>query len=352
MKFRNSEAGMKYVLEPMLFAFESNMSEQELTDYLDELLILDNWWDRHSENMYVSSTTSDVLWENRYYPIADTLKPLIEKYSINFIQYGDVNKIIDKMLNKTKKIESLYDEMCGVTNQTLKEEIQTMPHIKRSDELNEEFMKLLGNVFLASVNGGYNEKSFVVITKGISDWVCVEYEYEEIEGDEEKWALVEKKGVQEVNCKGSLSDFLNDKKTPFLLWKTAERKDDIDLGIRVSILQWKGERYISRIYDDYDFKIQDSFYDDYCNGHYYSKDQEIRSAIQAVMEAVTDQKLRKMHAIRTGKHGNDPQLRKNGYDAQRRDITTSIKLAYWKKGGEYKIANMKEHDIVECAWEQ
>lgn len=342
---------MKYVLEPMLFAFEPNMSEQELTAYWDELLALDGWWDQHREEMFVQDSTNDALWENSYYPLANTLKPLLVKYGIDHIQYDDVRRIIDKILTKSKMIESLFDEMCGITKQTLKQEFVVNPEVKRSEALNEELLKLLGNVFLAHANGGFDEKSFVIITKGITDIVHAEYEYEEIEGDEEEWALVEKTAKQEANCKGSLSEFLNDIQTPFLLWKTAERKDDLDLGIRVALLQASGADDMNDIYENYNFAIQNSFYQDYCDGHYQNKDPDIRSTIQAVIDAVMGNNLKKMHAIRVGKGGNDPQLTKNGYDAQRRNITTSIKLAYWKKANEFKIANMKEHDFVECSWE-
>ena len=61
--------------------------------------------------------------------------------------------------------------------------------------------------------------------------------------------------------------------------------------------------------------------------------------------------MAKVHAIRTGKGGNDPQLIINDYGAQRRIITTSIKLAYWKKGRELKFANMREHDFFDPTWE-
>ena len=105
------------------------------------------------------------------------------------------------------------------------------------------------------------------------------------------------------------------------------------------------------VYENYNFVLQDSFYEDYQNGHYRSKDQEIRSTIQSVTDAVTEQNMAKVHAIRTGKGGNDPQLMINDYGAQRRDITTSIKLAYWKKGRELKFANMREHDFFEPTWE-
>lgn len=220
--------------------------------------------------------------------------------------------------------------------------------MKRPLELHNELMKLLWHVFMAHVVGGYDEKSFVVITKGISDIVSIKYVYEELD---EHYELKERIDSSEVNCKDLLEDFLNDTATPFLLWKTALRKDDLDLGIRVAVMQQKGELDMASVYENYDFVLQNSFCEDYCNGHYQSKDQDIRSTIQSVTDAVTEQNMAKVHAIRTGKNGNDPQLKINDYGAQRRDITTSIKLAYWKKGREIKFANMREHDFFEPTWE-
>ena len=338
---------MKYVLEPMLFAFDEDLSKEELIDYLAQLQELDEWWNLHREDMYVQDTAGNVLWKHEYYPIVDTLKPLMMKHGIDFIQFGDVNRIIEKILNKSERIESLYDELCDMKRQTMSTEMKVNPRVTRREKLNEELMKLLWQVFLAHEVGGYDEKTFVVITKGISDIVRVEYEYEKI-GDNYELQVITSTSM--VNCKESLDAFLKDHFTPFLLWKTAEKKEDLDLGIRVSVYQVKGGDMASA-YSNYNFRIQNSFYEDYCDGHYKSKDQDIRSTIQAVTDAVTEQNLRKMHAIRIGKNGNDPQLVIQNYDAQRRDITTSIKLAYWKKGREFKIANMREHDLVDPTWE-
>lgn len=281
--------------------------------------------------------------------MVNTLKPLMTKHSIDFIQFGDVNRIIDKILNKSGRIESLYDDHCGMKRQTLVEELKVQPEVTRREELNDELMKLLWQVFMAHEVGGYDEKSFVVITKGISEIVSVEYEYEEID---ESIELQEKKATSAVNCKKSLNDFLKDKASPFLLWKTAEKKEDLDLGIRLSLFQVQEEKNLNCVYFNYNFKIQDSFCKDYINGHYKSKDSDIKSTIQAVTDALRDQNMRKVHAIRTGPEGNNPPLVVQDYFAQRRDITTSIKLAYWKKGRVFKIANMKEHDFFEPTWEQ
>ena len=339
---------MRYVLEPMLFAFEQDMAKEQLVDYLEELRTLDNWWDIHREDMFIQNTTNDILWANNYYPMANSLKPLMEKHNIDFIQYGDVNKIIEKILSKSMCINSLYDAICEMKSQTLSHPKNFHSKMKRPPELHNELMTLLWHIFMAHKVGGCDEKSFVVITKGISDIISIEYVYEELD---EHYELKERIGSSEVNCKDSLETFLNDRATPFLLWKTAEKKDDLDLGIRVSVLQHKAGSDMASVYEDYNFVLQDSFYEDYQNGHYRSKDQDIRSTIQSVTDAVIEQNLVKVHAIRTGKGGNDSQLTINGYGAQRRDITTSIKLSYWKKGRKLKFANMREHDFFEPTWE-
>ncbi len=339
---------MKFVLEPMIFAFDHDLSKQDLIDYLEELQALDEWWDLHRDEMYVQDTAGEILCSNSYYPLADTLKPLMEKYGIDFIQYGDVNRIIDKMLNKAKSVESLYSGLSGMKKRTFHRPISEISKVMRPREMDDGLQNLLWHIFMAHKLGGHDEKAFVILTKGVSDNVSVDYEYEVL--DENDGVQV-KSGASVVNCKSSLEDFLNDAQTPFLLWKTAEQKDDLDLGVKVSVAQLNGKADVKRICSVFNFTIQNSFYDDYCNGHYQCKDQDVRSAIQAVTDAVTDQNLRQTHAIRTGKKGNDPQLVLNGYGALRREITTSIKLAYWKKGCVYKIANMREHDFFEPTWE-
>ena len=340
---------MKYALEPMLFAFEQKLSKENLENYLMELLDLDYWWDNHKEDMFVQKNASDVLWGNGYYPMADSLKPLMKRHNINFIQYGDVNKIIEKMLTKSLYIDQLYDAaLCEMESQTLKHPLNVQSNRNRPSELHEELMTLLWHVFMAHEVGGCDEKSFVVITKGISDNVSIEYEYNKLD---EHCVVKKLVGSSMVNCKGSLKEFWNDTTTPFMLWKTAERKDDLDLGIRIAVLQKENKPDIISVSENYDFMLQNSFYEDYCNGHYNSKDKDIRSTIQAMTDAVTEQNMAQVHVIRTGMGGNDPQLKINDYGAQRRNITTSIKLAYWKKGRELKFANMREHDFFDPTWE-
>jgi hypothetical protein len=49
--------------------------------------------------------------------------------------------------------------------------------------------------------------------------------------------------------------------------------------------------------------------------------------------------------------GSSGQLKNSGYDAWRWFVTQSVKMMYWQRNSHYKFANVKEHDIFVCQWE-
>lgn len=342
---------MKYILEPLLFAFDKNSTKENLVEHLQELLILDDWWTAHKNEMYVLSTTGDTLCRNEYYPYVDYLKPILEKYNVDFVSYKDISKMMDKYLNKSHYIDKVCNnEMIGLIKREIIEPT-TFNTENRPDVLHEEFLKLLWYIICLRIINQDEEESYILIAKDISVIIKCNFKYEVIEEIDKKQSIIEHNITAKINCKSSITDFLNDKKSPFLIWKLAETKEDIDLGLRISIFQAKNLNYLNDTYTKCNFYIQNSFFADYCDGHYKSRPQDITSTLQAITDAVTDQNLRKMHAIREGKSGAAHDLVVNGYSAKRRDITTSIKVAYWKKGNEYRIANMKEHDLVDISEE-
>lgn len=337
---------MKYILEPLLFAFDQNTTEDELVEYLAELINLDDWWTNHKDEMYVLSNTGDVLCENGYYPLIESLKPLLDKYGIDFISYKDIGRMLDKYLNKSKYIDEVCNEQMIGLNGWKYEKPLTSDVSSRPKLLHEQFENILWDVACMRMIKEEDAETYVTIAKGISEDIKVKFKYETIETVDGKEVLLEKEECAVIYCKSSLTDFLKNAKTPFLIWKFAESKDDLDLGVRISVYQAKNMTSLDEAYVNYNFVIQQSFYDDFENGHYKNRESDITSTLQALTDAVTDKNLRKMHAIREGKSGASKDLVVNGYDAKRRDITTSIKVAYWKKGKEFRIANMKEHDLV------
>lgn len=337
---------MKYILEPLLFAFDKNSTKDSLIRHLQDLLVLDDWWTAHKKEMFVLSTTGEILCFNDFYPYVDYLKPVLEKHEITFVSYKDISKMLDKFLNKTNYIDKICEnEMIGLKHQSIIEPSAIITD-NRPKAFHKELLKLLWYITCHRIINNSEEESYLLIAKDITGAVKTNIIYESVEEKDNKPSIVEHNVTTVINCKSSINDFLRDENSPFLLWKLAETKDDIDLGLRISVFQTKNMNSLNDVYTTCNFCIQESFFEDYCNGYYKSRPQDITSTIQAVTDAVTDQNLRKMHAIREGKSGAAKDLVVNGYSAKRRDITTSIKVSYWKKGNDYRIANMKEHDLV------
>lgn len=93
--------------------------------------------------------------------------------------------------------------------------------------------------------------------------------------------------------------------------------------------------------------IQDSFYEEFCENSYATKETELKSAILACMYAVTNQNLGLVHDVRKSKCGGSGQFKVNGYGAWRRNSTTSIKITYWKKKERFLFSDIAEHDDIE-----
>lgn len=340
---------MKYVLEPLLFAFDKDISKKELESFLIVLQDFDEWWSYHKDQIYILSSTSALLYENGYYPYEDSLSPLLDKFGINYVSYKDIGKILDKYLTKT----NLIDVICNDNKTVVLEQKESIDideklfACKRPIALHKELSMLLWFVYYLNVINKDDYESYVIFVKGITEDISVAINYDMMT---EKGGF--KSGTDKVqyNSKGSLAAFLEDKKTPLLLWRFAEDKTDLELGVRSKICQEKGFKKIGDTYCC-DFTIQNSFFADYLDGHYQNRFSDIRSTINSVYDAITDGRLRQMHSIREGAGGGNKDLVVNGFDAKRRNITTSIKLAYWKKGNRYFIANMKEHDIVDITEE-
>lgn len=341
---------MKYVIEPLLFSFENDISKEDLERYLIILQDFDDWWSSHKEQVYTLSDTDAILFANGYYPYEESLLPLLEKYGINYVSYKEIRIILDKYLNKSKKIDIICKENRSVIIEEKSRIIKKVIKFtcNRPPVLHEELNKLLWYVFYYKLIHNDEIDSYVIFVKGIIDNINLTFEYNLLTDEGE---IVSLKDDVIFNCKSSLVSFIEDKNTPFLLWRVCEDKSDLELGIRIKICQ---DKRLSKISDTYicDFLIQDSFYKDYCDGHYKNQKSNIRSTINAIYYAITDGKLNLMHSIREGgPGGGNKDLIVNGYAAKRRNITTSIKLAYWKKDNRYMIANMKEHDLVDISEE-
>jgi len=144
----------------------------------------------------------------------------------------------------------------------------------------------------------------------------------------------------------SLSEMCKDELMPFILWKYAKKKKDLALGAEISACQYEKRDYFMDC--NYDFNIQQSFYDDY-KMTYQGNDGYTRSIISSVSMALAESRKNTYHPLREGKQSTKPPLVKCGYNAERRDCTRGVHAHYWKNKQRLLFANLGEHDDMEIA---
>lgn len=112
---------------------------------------------------------------------------------------------------------------------------------------------------------------------------------------------------------------------------------------------------IDDIEKHYHFLLQNSFYQDFCDNHYASRPKDIGSAIDSITKAIKNIRHGKEHNMRVGPGANDDYLyhgkNPNKYSGMRKNVTTSIKLHYWKRTPYYRFAKIGEHDFYDLPWE-
>jgi hypothetical protein len=341
---------MKYIIDPYLFSFGEDMSEENLEQYIQTISDLDKWWKNHKEEMYVLSDMGDLLYKHEIYPIAEKLGPILLKYNSNF-EYKDISRMLNRYLDRT----NLIDEVCKAeyiekTSEIIRTNI--IEDIKeRPQDFKDALKKLMWFVFCLHIIDNNELDSYVVFSKSLNKEICVEYGYDSIDTDKDSTQIISKSSNAIIYCHSSLKSFQSNKNTPFLMWRYAQNKIDLDHGLRCKVLQEIGLTDIDDIDRSFHFVLQDSFYKDFCNNKYASRSSDIKSALDSMLKVVLNVRHGKEHNMRTGKGGNDPYLFHGDYIGMRKNVTTSIKLHYWKREPYYQFANIGEHDFYALTWE-
>lgn len=342
---------MKYVLEPMLFAIDENMSEKDFKVFVTRLLTWDKWMDNNPDDIYVMSNTSDLLASLGYFPIYPVFSKLIEKYKVNYVQASDLNIIISKLLTKSKKIDETegkkFADDAIFNGVKPDEEIEMKEY---PEDMKDHFKLLLWHIYCQCKASREKIESFVLFARNLSQDLNMAIEYYTLDGDN----MVKNREKVRVFCRSSLKDFFSDAKMPLSILRQTKTKKDMELAIRVSIYQNCGKDK-KKIADSlkYDFTIQDSFWGNFVDAHYSVNDTVLNSLAEAMshtMLAINNGHNRE--DFRTGKGGNNPQLtHEGGFSAWRRFVTSSVKMQYWQKDEYFKFANIGEHDYYVCKWE-
>jgi len=351
---------MKYIIDPYLFAFDEKMSKDELDQYILTISELDIWWKSHRSETFVMSEMGDLLHEHGIYPLVDKLAPLLKLHNSEF-EYKDISRMINHYLDQTTFIDEVCSEECiEKTSATFNTAIQA-DISSRPKAFQEAFSDLMWFVYCLHLIDDKETDAYAVFSKAIDKPITITYDYERIDTSIDPDNPIAASDKTTINCHSSMDAFRHDSNTPVLMWRYSGCKSDLDYGLRCQVLQDDELDNMADIDSKYHFMLQDSFYEDFCNNHYARKPSDIKSAIDSITKAIKNIRHGKEHNMRTGPGPNDPYLYHIEYgehmkivskfSGMRKNVTTSIKLMYWKKTPYYQFARIEEHDFYDLPWE-
>lgn len=342
---------MKYVIDPFLFSFKDNMNKKEVIKYVEELSLFDKWWKCHKDEMYTISEMDDLLYNNDFYPAVEKLAPLLEQYDTDY-EYKDISKMMLHYIEQTNYLDDIVDsELLDKKSVELDSSVKKILS-KRPEDFQESFLNIVWLLTRNKIVDSSNEiEEFAVFAKDISQDVHANIKYEKYDEKIDKDKIVDCCANVTIICHSSLNSFTHHALTPFYMWRYSNSRDDLDFGLRCRVLQEDQNDSIEDVNHNYTILLQESFYDDFCKNRYSQRPSDIRSALDSMMKAVKSIRQGKEHNMRVGPGGNDDYVFHGTYAGMRKNVTTSIKLHYWRKTPYNKFAKIGEHDFFDIPWE-
>lgn len=342
-------SNMKFVIEPSLLALDEECTEKEFKDYLKRVTGWERWMAKHPNDVYILSSTEAILSKALKYPVYPTFEILLEKYKINYIKACDLNLTISKLLKAPKidKVDNVSVSKDAIVNSVILRTDTDGKIIKEGEA--GALHELLWHVYCRITTQKDSPDTYLIFAKNLSDNVNLKVEYLTIEEGKEDFVCHEDK--VSIRCHSSMKDFFKVVTTPDRILSNVVQKEDLALAIRVSVYQKGRLKKWAEAIDDYDFYIQDSFFKDYRDAHYNSNSTIKNRLMEEMSNVLLNEHLSNREDWRIDKGANSGQEIKNGYLAWRWFITQSVKMMYWQKDKMYKFANVKEHDIFVCQWE-
>jgi len=347
---------MKYLLDPTVFALDEKISEHDFKLYVNRILLWDKWLDKYPDDVYVLSNTETILCKMKYLPIYPVFDSLMKKYRIDYVQAGLLSQALNRLLHKAQPID--IADKTKVDDNVIFIDIKTDKNVKEDSHpgpMKEALEKMLCYLYCKCQRSAEPIETFVVFGKNLDSNINMNVTYQTIVEEDGELKEVVKKDMVRVLCRPSLAGFFKDRNTPVDILTKSETMDDLNLAIRVSVYQNGNLQKVMDAFDNYDFRIQNSFHKDYTTNHYLSQPTFLTSFKDSMSHALLNMNLVDLEDFRTGKGGNNPQKKhqtENGiWLAWRWKVTESVSFQYWRLDKKYKFANIGEHDYYVCKWE-
>ncbi len=295
----------------------------------------------------MSEHASEYLFANGLYPLRGQLRELFIAHGIEEYDSHTVAKIANWLLEKTPTFESYYS-----VKYILYEHLKTVPDVIRLtayDGLQPDLDQCITLIAVLRKHcsqslGGYS----LILRKAPSKVVQVKVQIYEIEHNRDDIPALPRPpeyfegDVLVCDDFNGVLECLDD--TAILVGAT----DDLGIKFAIRIALFKsailqhdapewGALQVSEIGPSFRESCQKV-----CTDHGGSLPDKI---LRSIVETIEGRNLSAVHALRTGKGGNEPQRMRGSDKAQRRDIDREFHLHYWKcDNGTVELASVVHHD--------
>lgn len=329
---------MNFILDPYIFALDkATATQDQLEKFIQNLLDWHRLIELNWGRVFRPTDAFDILLKYELYPYIDTVKELVVKYRIDYIQPEGIDKIINAILQKIPTVEDIteIDDVLFDTNNCTCQG-------NRNDEFFFVLKRMVVELGIYCVLNGSDFTENVIISKEIGQHT--------IKFDAVVSIIEPDKGIElpypiaiEFYNFDNFEMFCTSF-DPVKIWLNAKGDYCINMSLNVSLKQEGSE--FDYLFTDLkpNFVFQDSFFKSVYNMQFDTNAGKIERLLRAMVEEVLKNNMSGTHALRESKGGSAKQISCDGYKAWRRDIDREYHLHYWKQGGFIVFADVVVHD--------
>lgn len=323
---------------------------EDLHKYIDTLLDWSKLLDKPWVAIHMSERAAEALFADNLYPLRDQLRKLFDDHGIFQYDVNTVARVADKLLNLTPSFETFYR-----VKDVLAESISTEPNIialTTHRGLQEDLERC---VILLAILHKYCRHSLgghsLILRSAPGTLVRVRAQICDVEHERDDLPHLSELPCEPEFFEGSI--LVCDDFTGLLgcldegaILREASNVQGVQLAIRIAL--FKDNLAQGRDPDWSELRIP-AIGDDFaetCRGCCCDQGAGLAAKIlRAVVETIENQNMGAVHALRTGKGGDNPPRMRGKDKAQRRDIDYEFHLHYWQcEDGSIELGSVVHHN--------
>jgi hypothetical protein len=324
---------MNFYIDPYILTIDKDsITENQLEIFIENLIDWKKIIDLNWGNVFKPAESFEILFENELYPLIDTIKELINKFNIEYIQPEEIDKIINIILSKLPTIEesSQIDDI-------LFDDIDL--ELNRIEGFTYLLKKIATHIQLDCFINQKEPSKQIILSKELSNH---ELTFDTIITliDSKKEIITPYQISVNLSCFENFKSFCSITNASNV-WKYGHSQFCLQMALCIKLFQiTQDEKYLF----EQKFSFMDSFHESAKRLGFKHEISKIDMLLRTLTEDILHMNMQATHELRAGRGANNPQVSHNDYSAWRRDVDYEYHLHYWKRMESIVFANVVNHN--------